>query len=98
MRGDSTGRRPVVGVMGSGVEGHAARADPLGRWLAAAGVQFLQHRFEPLLLVGGEDFHGGIDLAGTKDTLRRRRPAPTPTPELRDRQSLRVRCSGTAAG
>jgi uncharacterized protein (TIGR00725 family) len=34
-------RRPIVGVMGSGVESHADRAVPLGRWLAAEGVHLL---------------------------------------------------------
>lgn len=34
-------RRPVVGVMGSGREEHAERAEPLGRWLAEEGVHLL---------------------------------------------------------
>ena len=34
-------RTPVVGVMGSGREEHADRAEPLGRWLAAQGVHLL---------------------------------------------------------
>lgn len=34
-------RLPIVGVMGSGSEGHEARATPVGRWLAQAGVHLL---------------------------------------------------------
>lgn len=34
-------RTPVVGVMGSGLEEYAARAEPLGRWLAGQGVHLL---------------------------------------------------------
>lgn len=34
-------RRPVIGVMGSGQEAHAARAEPLGRWLAGRGCHLL---------------------------------------------------------
>jgi predicted Rossmann-fold nucleotide-binding protein len=35
------GRRPIVGVMGSGVEPWQSYAWPLGRWLASAGVHLL---------------------------------------------------------
>ena len=35
------GRRPIVGVMGSGVEPWQLYAWPLGRWLASAGVHLL---------------------------------------------------------
>ena len=34
-------RRPVIGVMGSGVEAHSALAVPLGRWLAQQGFHLL---------------------------------------------------------
>lgn len=34
-------RLPIVGVMGSGVDAWADRADPLGRWLAGQGVHLL---------------------------------------------------------
>ncbi len=34
-------RRPVIGVMGSGVEAHAALAAPLGRWIANQGFHLL---------------------------------------------------------
>ena len=34
-------RVPIVGVMGSGSEGHIERATPLGRWLAESGVHLL---------------------------------------------------------
>jgi uncharacterized protein (TIGR00725 family) len=34
-------RLPVVGVIGSGDEAHAERAEPLGRWLAREGVHLL---------------------------------------------------------
>jgi uncharacterized protein (TIGR00725 family) len=34
-------RLPIVGVMGSAVEPHAERAEPLGRWLAGLGVHLL---------------------------------------------------------
>ena len=44
-------RLPIVGVMGSGTQAHAERAEPLGRWLAGAGVH---------LLTGGG---GGVMLA-----------------------------------
>jgi len=36
-----SGRRPVVGVMGSSSLPHADLAEPLGRWLARAGVHLL---------------------------------------------------------
>jgi len=34
-------RLPIVGVMGSGTRAHAQRSEPLGRWLASAGVHLL---------------------------------------------------------
>lgn len=34
-------RLPIVAVMGSGSDAHSARAQPLGRWLAARGVHLL---------------------------------------------------------
>ena len=34
-------RRPVVGVMGSSTQSYADLAEPLGRWLASAGVHLL---------------------------------------------------------
>ena len=34
-------RRPVVGVMGSSTQSYADVAEPLGRWLASAGVHLL---------------------------------------------------------
>ena len=34
-------RLPVVGVMGSGSQAHATRAEPLGRWIAGLGVHLL---------------------------------------------------------
>ena len=34
-------RLPIVGVMGSGTRAHAHRSEPLGRWLASAGVHLL---------------------------------------------------------
>jgi predicted Rossmann-fold nucleotide-binding protein len=34
-------RRPVIGVMGSSVDEHAARAEELGRWIAAHGCHLL---------------------------------------------------------
>jgi uncharacterized protein (TIGR00725 family) len=34
-------RLPVVAVIGSGVDEHAERAEPLGRWLATVGVHLL---------------------------------------------------------
>jgi uncharacterized protein (TIGR00725 family) len=33
--------RAIIGVMGSGTEAHAARAAPLGRWIAAQGFHLL---------------------------------------------------------
>ena len=34
-------RRPIVGVMGSHVEGHPERSRPLGRWIASQGYHLL---------------------------------------------------------
>ena len=34
-------RLPIIGVMGSGSRAHAERSEPLGRWLARAGVHLL---------------------------------------------------------
>jgi uncharacterized protein (TIGR00725 family) len=39
--GEGAGRLRVVGVLGSGEEAHAERAEPLGRWLAGLGVHLL---------------------------------------------------------
>ncbi|MEW5847560.1 MAG: molybdenum cofactor carrier protein [Myxococcota bacterium] len=37
----SSGRRPVVGVMGSGTDEHPSWAEPLGRWIATRGYHLL---------------------------------------------------------
>ncbi len=41
MAGVTVRRLPVVGVMGSGTQAHADKAEPLGRWLASLGVHLL---------------------------------------------------------
>ena len=48
-------RRPVVGVMGSGVEPHAARARRVGRWIATEGYH--------LLTGGGDGVMGAVTEA-----------------------------------
>ncbi len=37
----STGRRPIVGVIGSGTEEHESRSREVGRWLAGEGCHLL---------------------------------------------------------
>ena len=53
-------RRPIVGVMGSSVEPHAARAGEVGRWIAAQGYH--------LLTGGGRGVMGAVTeaFAGVK--------------------------------
>ncbi|HEX9648726.1 MAG TPA: molybdenum cofactor carrier protein [Alphaproteobacteria bacterium] len=40
-RAEQRRARPVIAVMGSGIDGHGARAGPLGRWIAGQGFHLL---------------------------------------------------------
>jgi uncharacterized protein (TIGR00725 family) len=54
--GTAVERRPIVGVMGSGIEPHAARARALGRWLASEGVHLLTGGGGGVMAAVGEAF------------------------------------------
>jgi uncharacterized protein (TIGR00725 family) len=41
MNADAATRTPIVGVLGSGIDPHAERCEPLGEWLARRGVHLL---------------------------------------------------------
>lgn len=41
MVGPEIGRRPIIGVIGSGTEEHRDRAEPIGRWIAEAGADLV---------------------------------------------------------
>lgn len=56
-------RRPIVGVMGSGVQPHTERASQVGAWLARAGVH--------LLTGGGRGVMHSVSQAFAQTTSRR---------------------------
>ncbi len=58
------GRLPVVGVMGSGRDPHAARARRVGAWIAAAGYHLLTGGGEGVMQAATEAFVGVPDRPG----------------------------------
>jgi uncharacterized protein (TIGR00725 family) len=58
------GRLPIVGVLGSGREAHAARANEVGRWLATQGVHLLTGGGGGVMAAVAEAFHGAPDRRG----------------------------------
>jgi len=58
-------RLPVVGVMGSGGEEHAARAEPLGKWLAEIGVHLLTGGGAGVMTAVGRGYHRAARRAGS---------------------------------
>ncbi len=51
-------RRPIVGVIGSGVEAHWSRSQPLGEWLAGQGCHLLTGGGEGVMAAVSRAFHG----------------------------------------
>ncbi len=58
-------RGPIVGVMGSGSEGHIDRAAPLGRWLAESGVHLLTGGGGGVMVAVSESFHSVSQRTGS---------------------------------
>lgn len=58
-------RLPIVGVMGSGIDEHAAKAEPLGRWLAGLGVHLLTGGGAGVMTAVSRAFHGVPDRRGS---------------------------------
>ena len=51
-------RRPIVGVMGSHVEGHPERSRPLGKWIASQGYHLLTGAGEGVMSAVSQAFAG----------------------------------------
>ena len=51
-------RRPIVGVMGSHVEGHPERSRPLGQWIASQGYHLLTGAGEGVMSAVSQAFAG----------------------------------------
>ncbi|HXV75779.1 MAG TPA: hypothetical protein VD788_05615 [Candidatus Polarisedimenticolaceae bacterium] len=64
MSSDLVERLPIVGVMGSGRAPHLDRAEPLGRWLAGAGVHLLTGGGGGVMTAVSRAFHRVVPRAG----------------------------------
>jgi uncharacterized protein (TIGR00725 family) len=79
---------PIVGVMGSGVEPHSERAEPLGRWLAGIRVHLLTGGGAGVMTCVSRAFHRVSPRAGrvigvlpaSSSPEDRRAPAGYPNP------------------
>ena len=99
-------RRPVIGVMGSGVERHDTLAGAVGTWIARQGFHLLTGGGEGVMAAVGEAFAAVADRRGlvigvlpnARDDQRCRAPAGYPNRwvELAIRTHLPLSRDGTA--
>jgi uncharacterized protein (TIGR00725 family) len=73
---DRVVRRPIIGVMGSGAEGHEALAVPLGRWIARQGFHLLTGGGGGVMEAVGRAFTGVANRAGLSIGVLKGQPEP----------------------